>query len=167
MRNFSKRKGVVFVYVMVVMVLSIIVASPNVTHADILTTRIIKLELPEGTTTSYKPGMFGTVIMRAVPPNYTVMEFQLNIKGLPCMKGGEWNRYYALYVWTPSKERIRLFNFNTDCISGTFNSLIFTSGADEFWFTDEITFEVWSESDDGSDSPDVGFPHHIILIGED
>jgi len=78
-------------------------------------------------------------------------------------------KFYTLYVWTPTIGRIRVFNFNTECNFGNYNGqyIDFPDGTPaEPLLNEPIMFEIIMEADDGLDE-NVDPEFDFQLRGED
>ncbi len=64
---------------------------------------------------------------------------------------------FALYLRTPStRRRVMTFNTNTEGYVNPTTCRVFLNP--QAWVEEEITVEIYAESDDGVDAPDLGGP---------
>lgn len=88
----------------------------------------------------------------------TIPNIAVEIRKLPSAKpfgaAPESTPFYSMYVTTLTSGRVRAFNFNTVSDGGVATAF-FVAGGDFATILDEdITIEIWRETDDGQHGPD-------------
>ena len=178
MRKFSTKIGVTAFSVVAVIAGLLFLASSATAQQK--HTRVIPLERTF-CAVSECPASRATLIpweTAAASGNLQLPFLELNIVRLGCLeenRAGVGKSFWTLYV-TPNFDgipgqrddgRLRLFSFNTSCIRAGFQGDVVLPVADDRWFTEPITIEVFREEDDGLDAPEAPGSFGPSLIGVD
>lgn len=139
-----------------VAVFVVVRGSPSSAHEPApIRHRNIELVEPEGVP-DRRSDAHGRVVLfeyhdfEGVDMQLSVYRLTWNCRG-PLFEGRQ-NRFYTVYIETPSLERFRVFNFGGECNLGTFHSIFVTLPEGiphDPLFNEPITVDIVIEADDG------------------